>query len=138
MLLTNYASRIKLQSKRLPHSIFSGPNNLIHLFINQRKSPPGSILKQSGRLERSIVQTYRREHSTSSELTQIGFCISHTMGSNSKSLPLTLAGKVAIVTGGSRGIGAAIAWEFAQRGAKASDKARRPLRLGGSCLTNDT
>lgn len=34
--------------------------------------------------------------------------------------PLTLAGKVAIVTGASRGIGAAVALELANRGAKVS------------------
>lgn len=40
------------------------------------------------------------------------------MGSTAAPTALTLAGKVAIVTGASRGIGAATALELAERGAK--------------------
>lgn len=46
------------------------------------------------------------------------FCHLHVnMTSTAQTQPLTLAGKVAIVTGGARGIGAATAIELAKRGA---------------------
>lgn len=42
------------------------------------------------------------------------------MAANRSQVGQTLAGKVAVVTGASRGIGAAVALELARRGAKVS------------------